>query len=69
MTEAGVIIIGRLSGIASLLALLINWGWVVFLSRQYDPASIRIWGPLDTHPAAVLAVVMIAGAAFGIFAG
>jgi hypothetical protein len=69
MTEARVTNFSRLSGIASIVALLINWARVVYLARQYDPGSVRLWGPLDAHPALVLAVVMVLGVGAGIFAG
>ena len=62
-------VVGWTAGLLSAASLVANWGTVFYFSMQYDPGSIQLWGPLDSHPAVVFGIVMVLGATTGIIAG
>jgi hypothetical protein len=62
-------IVGSLLGVASCVALLLNWATMIYFGLQRDPGSLHIWWPLAAHPTAVFALVMAVGVLCGVVAG
>jgi hypothetical protein len=60
---------GSIFGTISLLALLINWGSVVYFSTPCAYEAARLWGPLAEHRTVKFALIMLLGAVSGIIAG
>jgi hypothetical protein len=59
---------GILAGSLGASILLTNWIFVVYMSRQYDPSSIGLWGPFRSHAALAAAALMIIGTCASLYA-